>query len=422
MSADWKPPRGTQDILPPLSERFDAHQRRSAAIFERAGYRSIVTPMFEDTSLFVRGVGEGSDIVTKEMYSFTDRSGNPLTLRPEGTSSVMRAVISNHLWDEGLPIKLWYAAAMFRYDRPQKGRYRQHHQLGIEAIGTDDPAIDAEVLQVAREMLGEAGVTQTTLHLNSIGHPGPDCRDVYRPELVAFLEGHRDDLDDDCRRRMTTNPLRVFDCKDPRDQALLADAPVLLDRLCDACRAHFETVQGYLKDLGIDYEIAPRLVRGLDYYTRTTFEYQTPLLEAAQNTVCGGGRYDLLSEMLGGPPLPGIGFGAGVERVLLAQEAAGNAPERSRPECFVVPLGAEERPIAFRLVGAIRARGLAADMAFGDRSLKAHLTHANRLGARFAALIGAAERERGVATVRDMGTGEQSEVALDSVAAWLEDR
>ncbi|MFA5890932.1 MAG: histidine--tRNA ligase [Actinomycetota bacterium] len=420
MANEIQPPRGTQDILPPLSEQFEAHERRGAQIFGRAGYSRVITPMFEDTALFVRGVGESSDIVNKEMYTFEDRSGNSLTLRPEGTAAVMRAVISNHLWDAGLPIKLWYSAAMFRYDRPQKGRYRQHHQLGIEAIGSDDPAIDAEVIALGKELLDAAGVTGTRLLLNSIGHPG--CRGDYLPKLRAFLEQHRDELDADCGRRMTTNPLRVFDCKVERDQQILADAPTIDEDLCDECRAHFEAVQGHLRDAGIEFTIDARMVRGLDYYTRTAFEFQADVLEAAQSTVLGGGRYDLLSEMIGGPPMPGIGFGSGIERVLLAAEAAGALPEPPRLDCYVIALGESERTAGLVLVSAARRAGLGADFAYMARGLKAQLKHADRIGARYAVLIGAKELADGNATLRDMVSGEQTAVPLLDVPAWLKEQ
>jgi len=415
--AEIQAPRGTQDILPPLSERFGAHESLGADIFERAGYRRIITPMFEDTGLFVRGVGGSSDIVHKEMYTFTDRSENSLTLRPEGTSSVMRAVITNHMWDAGLPIKLWYSAAMFRYDRPQKGRYRQHHQLGIEAIGSEDPAIDAEVIGVGQEMLERAGVTEFELILNSIGHPG--CRGDYMPKLRAFLQEHREELDADCKRRMETNPLRVFDCKNERDQEILAGAPTLQDDLCEECRAHFAAVQEYLGDMGIAFRIDPRLVRGLDYYTRTAFEFQTSLLDAAQSTICGGGRYDVLSEMIGGPPLAGVGFGSGIERVLLAQEAAGKAAGPIAVDCFVIAVGSEQKRAAMMLARSFRRASLSADLPFSDKGLKAQLKHANRLGARYTCIIGADEAAEGVVTIRDMETGDQERVGLEKAPQWV---
>ncbi|MGZ4207159.1 MAG: histidine--tRNA ligase [Actinomycetota bacterium] len=415
-----KQPRGTQDFLPPASERFAAIEQLGAEIFERAGYGRVVSPMFEDTDLFVRGVGEATDIVNKEMYTFSDRSGNSLTLRPEGTAPVMRAIVTHHLWDKGLPIKLYYDAAMFRYERPQRGRFRQHHQLGIEAVGSEDPALDAEVIAVGWELLQRAGIGTVSLLLNSMGHPG--CRKDYMPALRAFLEQHRDELDADCKRRMVQNPLRVFDCKVPADQAILKDAPALGDFLCEDCRAHLAAVQGFLADAGIKYEAAPRLVRGFDYYTRTTFEYQSGALEAAQNAVGGGGRYDGLVEEIGGPALPGIGFGLGIERILLAQEAAGNAPTPKTLTCFVIPLEAEGRTDAVRLTAAVRAAGVSADMAYVERGLKTQLKHADRIGARFAAMLGANERAGGFATLRDMTSGEQHEVQLADVPGWLEAR
>jgi histidyl-tRNA synthetase len=415
-----KQPRGTQDFLPPESERFAALEGLGQEIFERAGYGRVITPMFEDTALFVRGVGEATDIVHKEMYTFNDRSKNSLTLRPEGTAPVVRAIVTHHLWDEGLPIKLYYDAAMFRYERPQKGRFRQHHQLGIEAIGSEDPALDAEVIAVGWELLERAGVGGVNLLLNSMGHPA--CRAEYLPKLRAWLQDRRAQLDEDCKRRMDTNPLRVFDCKNPEDQELLAQAPMLSEYICDDCRAHLASVARYLEDAEIKYEASPRLVRGFDYYTRTTFEYQSGALEAAQNALGGGGRYDGLVEEIGGPALPGIGFGLGIERILLAQEAAGTAAPARGITCFVVPLGPEEHQTAFQLTHAIRARGFSADMPYVERSLKTHLKHADRIGASFAALIGEKERERGVVTLRDMTSGEQQEVGLDDVPAWLEAR
>jgi len=417
-----KAPRGTQDFLPPASERFAAIQRAGAEVFEAAGYGRVMTPAFEDTALFVRGVGDSTDIVNKEMYSFTDRSGNELTLRPEGTASVMRAVVTNSMWDGGLPIKVYYDAAMFRYERPQKGRFRQHHQLGIEVVGTEDPAIDAEVIALGGEVLARVGAGETRLLLNSMGHPG--CREAYRPVLLAFLREHRDVLDEDCKRRMDQNPLRVFDCKNEDDQATLAEAPSLADALCVDCRAHLDAVAGFLDRLGIKHEAAPRLVRGFDYYTRTVFEWISVAAsaEGQSGTLCGGGRYDGLVEQLGGPSLPGIGFGMGIERLLLAQEAAGNAPPPARLGCFLVPIDEGSREAAFELCFAVRARGVSADLATDGRSLKAALKHANRLGARFAALIGRKDRVAGVATMRDLDDGEQAEVALGDVAAWLEER
>jgi histidyl-tRNA synthetase len=414
-----QPPRGTRDLLPPLSERFATLERDAAEIFERAGYRRIITPEFEATEIFTRGIGEATDIVTKEMYTFEDRSGNSLTLRPEGTAPVVRAIVTHRLNDATLPVKLFYAAPMFRYERPQKGRFRQHFQLGIEAVGAEDPALDAEVVEIGLMVVRAAGAGEVTTLLNSMGHPADDCRGLYLPALKEFLEKHREELDADCKRRMETNPLRVFDCKVEADQKILADAPTIEQFLCDSCRAHLDEVKRHLKDAGISFTPAPRLVRGFDYYTRTTFEYQSSALDAAQNALGGGGRYDGLVEDLGGPRLPGIGFGLGVDRILLAQEAAGNAAEGVRLDCYVVPLSEQERDLAVRLVRDLRDAGLAADMPYADRALKRNLKAADKLGARFAALIGEKERATGTATLREMTSGEQETVPLDAVAVKL---
>ncbi|GAC1412675.1 MAG: histidine--tRNA ligase [Actinomycetota bacterium] len=416
-SGSLQAPRGTQDFFAPLSERFAEHERRSGELFGRAGYHRIITPAFEDTALFVRGAGEGSDIVNKEMYTFTDRSDNSLTLRPEGTAPVMRAIITNNLHQGGLPVKVWYSAAMFRYDRPKKGRYRQHHQVGLEVVGSVDPAVDAEVITLGKRMLEGAGITNLTLLLNSIGHPG--CRADYAPRLKAFLESKRAELDADCQRRIDTNPLRVFDCKNERDQRILDDAPTIAEGLCDECREHFESVQGYLKELDVEFTIAPRLVRGLDYYTRTAFEFTTTVLEAAQSTVCGGGRYDALSEAIGGPSLPGIGFGSGIERVLIAQEASGAAVDPRPAGCLVIPISAEQKDAAVRLCWTLRDAGLSSDLPYAERGLKANMKHANRIGARFAAIIGPNDLASGVCTMRDLQSGEQSEISLEKVSEFL---
>ena len=417
-----QPPRGTRDLLPPLSERFTALERSAAATFERAGYRRIITPEFEATEIFVRGVGEATDIVTKEMYTFDDRSGHSLTLRPEGTAPVMRAIVTHGLHNAPLPVKLWYSAPMFRYERPQKGRYRQHFQLGIEAVGSEDPALDAEIVETGSRVLQEANVGEVTVLLNSMGHLSDDCRGRYLPALKAFLEKHREELDADCKRRMETNPLRVFDCKVPADQKILAEAPTLEQFLCDACREHLEAVKDYLKDAGISFTPAPRLVRGFDYYTRTTFEYQSGALDAAQNALGGGGRYDGLVEQLGGPKLPGIGFGLGIDRIMLAQEAAGTATDQVRLDVYVIPLSAEERDLAVRLVRAARGAGLSADMPYAERALKGSLKAADKLGARFAALIGSNEREAGTVTLREMTSGEQEAVPIGDVPLRLGER
>jgi histidyl-tRNA synthetase len=414
-------PKGTRDYLPPDSERFAEIERTGTRIFELAGYRRVITPMFEATETFSRGVGESTDIVNKEMYTFKDRSDNSLTLRPEGTAPVVRAIVSNNLWDQGLPVKLYYAAAMFRYERPQKGRYRQHHQLGIEAIGSEDPALDTEVVATGWQLLQACGLNDLTLLLNSMGHPADDCRARYVPALREFLQKHREQLDNDCKRRMEQNPLRVFDCKVPEDQAILADAPLLEEYLCEACREHLAAVQNGLKDLGIPYTMSPRLVRGFDYYTRTTFEYQSATFESAQNAVGGGGRYDGLVQQLGGPALPGIGFGIGIERIMLAQETAGVAAPSRELACLVVPVTIDEKDLALTLLRQLRDAGLRADAPYAERSLKANLKHANRLGARMVAIIGPNDREAGTCTLRMMESGEQKQVPLSEAVRRVQE-
>lgn len=408
--ADLQPPRGTHDVLPPASERFIALERLADEVFGQAGFGRIITPMFEDSALFDRGIGEQNEVVTKETYRFRDRGGNEVTLRPEGTAPVMRAIVSHHLWDEGLPIKVRYAAAMFRYERPQKGRVRQHHQVGIEAVGSDAPALDADIIGLAARFFDAAQVGGAALLLNSMGHLG--CRAEYRELFVAALTPRAGSLSEDSQRRLAHNPLRIWDSKDPADQAVLADAPRLPDHLCSECSQHLEEVRGFLDDWGIAYTMSPGLVRGFDYYTRTTFEFQSQALDSAQNALGGGGRYDGLVESIGGPSLPGIGFGIGIERVLLAQDAAGNAAATEPLACFVVGVRDEDLPAAMRFVRAVRAEGVNADAAYATRGLKAQMKHANRLGARTVALIGADEAAADAVTLRDMTTGDQAMIPV----------
>jgi histidyl-tRNA synthetase len=414
-----QPPRGTHDYLPPDSERFVLLERLADEIFGAAGYGRIITPMFEDSALFDRGIGEANDVVTKETYRFEDRGGNDLTLRPEGTAPVMRAIVSNHMWDSGLPIKVRYAAAMFRYERPQKGRVRQHHQVGLEAVGSEAPALDAEVVSLCHEFLARAEIGEVTLLLNSMGHD--ECRTAYKQAFVEALTPLKGQLSEDSQRRLEQNPLRIWDSKDPADREALAGAPRLPDHLCQPCAEHLAAVRGYLDAFGISYELSPGLVRGFDYYTRTTFEFQSQTLDSAQNAVGGGGRYDGLVEAIGGPSLPGIGFGIGLERVLLAQEAAGNAQASFPVDCFVVGLRDEDIPIALGFARQIRAAGLSSDVAYSTRGLKAQMKHADRIGARTVALIGADEAAAGAVTLRDMTSGEQQTIPIAEAVQRLID-
>ena len=411
------PPRGTLDLLPPAGSRIRALYDRAAALARLHGYRYVETPGFEATELFARTSGETSDVVTKEMYTFEDRRGRSLTLRPEGTAPVMRAYLAT-MQEHPTPFKTYYLTRMYRYSRPQEGRYREHRQFGIEVFGTDDPSADAEVIAVGDGYLRALGLTRIELQLNSIGDQV--CRPAYREELVAFLRGRRDQLTDEHRDRFEDNPLRVLDCKDDACRAVAAEAPRITDRLCDACRAHFDGVQSSLKEAGLTWTLEPTLVRGLDFYTRTAFEFVSPGLSPQQATLFGGGRYDGLAEVLGGPRVPGVGFGMGLERVLLALEQEGLAPpEEPGLVAFVVGVGDAGRARARDLVRELRAAGVAADVSFEDRPLKAQLKMADRSGAAYAAILGERELEAGVVTIRRLADGTQAEVAADALAEVL---
>jgi histidyl-tRNA synthetase len=373
----FEAPRGTHDILPseqPLWQRVLGEAERLCALY---GYRKIVTPGIEDTELIARTSGEGSDVVQKETYTFKDRGGRSLTLRPEATAPICRAYLEHGLHREPQPVKLYTVGPMWRYDRPQKGRFREHWQLSVEAIGSDDPAVDAELLQFYDELLRRLGVTDYVLHLNSIGDQ--NCRPAYVARLEAWLDERDDELDEEARAKRRTTPLRVFDVKSERVQALLTEAPKIGESLCDACREHFDEVRGVLDTVGVRYELRPTLVRGLDYYTRTTFEFRDEAI-GAQDTICGGGRYDGLIEAIGGPPTPGIGFGAGIERLLLSLGDVG-APAEGIDVFFVAEDGADRRAIA-AAVAELRRRGISADMDYAGRSVKGQRTQASRLGAR----------------------------------------
>jgi histidyl-tRNA synthetase len=365
-------PRGTHDILPsdqPLWQRVTGQMERLCSLY---GYRRIQTPVFEDTALFERTSGAGSDVVQKEMYTFTDRGERSLTLRPEGTAPICRAYVEHGMHREPQPVKLYTIAPMYRYAAPQKGRFREHWQLSVEAIGSGDPAIDAEVIQLYRTLLANLGVTTFELKLNSIGDS--ECRPAYLERLKEWLDAHAAALDEDARQKRATNPLRVFDVKNPSVLAVLADAPKIGDSLCDACREHFDTVRGYLDAYGVEYTLEPTLVRGLDYYTRTTWEFVGPW-EGEQSTISGGGRYDGLVEEIGGPPTPGIGFGAGIERLLLALEADGVAAEEAKLDVFVAVDRGQQ---ALDLVRHLRAAGFAADTDYAGRSLKGQVGYAQK--------------------------------------------
>jgi histidyl-tRNA synthetase len=393
VSVRFEAPRGTHDILPSEQPQWQWVRGEMEAVCRLYGYRRIDTPGFEDTELIVRTSGGGSDVVQKETYTFQDRGGRSLTLRPEGTAPICRAYLQHGLQREPQPQKLYTIGPMWRYDRPQKGRYREHWQLSVEAIGTDDPAIDAEVIQLYDELLRRLGLTGYALELNSIGDR--QCRPAYMELLSAWLDEHDAELDDEARAKRRTTPLRVFDVKSERVQAVLADAPKIGESLCDACREHFAQVRESLDSYGVEYELVPTLVRGLDYYTRTTFEFKSEDL-GAKDTICGGGRYDGLIEEIGGPPTPGIGFGAGIERLLLSIP---DAPAEDRQtDVFVVCDEDAVRRRIFPVLAELRRRGLRADMDYAGRSTKGQLTQASRLGAGWTVIV-----HGDTATVREQG-------------------
>lgn len=407
-------PKGTYDLLPDEAAERDAVVATAARLFETWGYRRIVTPEFEDTSLFARGVGEATDIVRKEMYTFSDRGGRSLTLRPEGTAPVCRAYVEHglHRWPQ--PVKLWYYAPMFRYERPQAGRYRQHYQLGVEALGSAEPALDAEVILLLADLFRALGVEGVRLHVNSMGDPA--CRPAYVARLREHLRAHEAELCGDCRERLALNPLRTFDCKVEGCRAVLEAAPRLVDHLCDACRVHHERVLALLRRAGLEPEPDFRLVRGLDYYTRTTFEFVSDRL-GAQSGVGGGGRYDGLVAEIGGPPTPGVGWGSGLERITLAMRAPLARPWL--PCAWVVSFAEESREEAFLLARRLREAGLATEVDLAGRSVKGQLRQAGRSGARAAVLVGLAEVPAGMVRLRPLDGGEERDVPVEDLAATL---
>jgi histidyl-tRNA synthetase len=401
------------DYVPPDSAQFVAVRDGLLAAARRAGYGDIELPIFEDTALFARGVGESTDVVSKEMYTFADRGDRSVTLRPEGTAGVVRAVIEHGLDRGALPVKLCYAGPFFRYERPQAGRYRQLQQVGVEAIGVDDPALDAEVIAVADAGFRSLGLDGFRLEITSLGDE--TCRPQYRELLQSFLFGL--DLDDETRTRAEINPLRVLDDKRPEMRAMTADAPVLLDHLSGAARQHFDTVLSHLDALGVAYVVNPRMVRGLDYYTKTTFEFVHDGL-GAQSGIGGGGRYDGLMHRLGGQDLSGIGFGLGVDRTLLALRAEGkSAGKAARCDVFGVPLSEPAKLELAVLASQLRASGVRVDMAYGGRGLKGAMRAADRSGARLALVVGERDLEAGTVGVKNLATGEQVSVAGRSAVA-----
>jgi len=414
----YRAPRGTSDILPQEQAYWRYIEQKVVDICQLYGYERIDFPAFEDTSLFSRSIGEGTDIVEKEMYTFEDKGGNKITLRPEGTAPVCRAYLEHGMHNLPQPVKLYYFASIFRYERPQAGRYRQHYQFGYEAIGEDDPALDAEVINMGWQFFSSLNLGRLSLIINGIGCK--QCRPGYLAALKDYCADHTDDLCPDCKTRLKRNPLRLLDCKKPLCRQIAASAPRSTDYLCPQCDDHFSRLKRYLGLLGLPFELNHCLVRGLDYYTRTVFEIQ-PEGEGAQSTLGGGGRYDDLIEELGGRPTPAIGFAAGIERMILnlkKQEVP--IPTLPRPQVFMACIGDEARDEAIKLAAALRKKGIGVIEAVGDRSLKAQLRQANNLDAKYAVIIGEQEVKDGTVILRDMTTSEQKTVPLKELEKHLQ--
>jgi histidyl-tRNA synthetase len=413
-------PRGTQDILPGTVEKWQWIEKTAKEVCQTFNYSEIRTPIFEHTELFQRGVGDTTDIVQKEMYTFEDRGGRSLTLRPEGTASVVRSYVENKMYgDPNQPIKLFYSGPMFRYERPQAGRFRQFVQFGVEAIGSEDPAIDAEVISVVMTIFQKLGLKNIQLVINSLGDK--ESRLAHREALIQHFKPRIGEFCSDCQNRLEKNPLRILDCKKDRDHELMKTAPSILDYLTEPSRKFFDKVQFYLKELGIEYIVDPTLVRGLDYYNHTAFEIMSNAEGfGAITTLCGGGRYNGLVQELGGPEMPGIGFAFSIERLLQALEAEKvELPIQSGLDCYLVSLGEEAKDYSVKLLQELRHAGIRADKDYQDRKMKAQLKQADRLGARFVAIIGEDELKKHVVVLKQMETGEQREVPIDQLVSEL---
>ncbi len=407
------PPRGTADLLPPGSERMRRLYEEAHTVAALYGYRYLETPAFEATEVFARTSGETSDVVQKEMYTFLDRSDRSLSLRPEGTAPVVRAVLAGGS-GVSLPFKGYYVEPMWRYGRPQKGRLREFRQFGVEVLGTQEPAADVETIALGADYLRRTGLGEVLLEVNSIGDGA--CRPAYRDTLIAYLGSKREQLTDEHRERFADNPLRVLDCKDEACRSVSRDAPMIGDHLCDACREHFELVLRGLDDAGVEWRRVDTLVRGLDYYVRTAYEYVSPSLPPGQASLGGGGRYDGLAELLGLPATPGVGFALGLERILLALDGEGAGQRGAAGGVYVVTMGAQAAAAGRKLVGDLRAAGVPAQMAFEERPLKAQLKMADRSGAAFAAIMGEREIAAGSVTLRRLADGVQEDIATQEVA------
>lgn len=410
-------PKGTKDMMPEDAYKWHYLEEKFADICRRYGFKEIRTPVFEHTELFHRGVGDTTDIVQKEMYTFQDFAGRSITLRPEGTSPVVRAYTEHKEYAGVQPNKYYYNIPCFRYEKPQSGRLREFHQFGVETFGSIDMMADAEIIAIGYDFIKEMGITDVRLEINSVGCP--KCRGEHRTALKDFLKPKFDQLCPTCQERYNTNPMRILDCKSPIDQELVQGAPMMLDYLCDECRQAFEDLKKNLDAFGIEYEVNPKIVRGLDYYTKTAFEFVTDKI-GAQGTVCGGGRYDGLVEEIGGPSTPGVGWGMGKERMLMTMEACGfEIPQEPGTDVFIAYLGEAGKTAALKLMKELRENGVAVQMDVMGRNLKNQFKHANRINAAKTVVIGESELESGKLTIKDMVSGEQTEVAIDAVVDAL---
>ncbi|MDP1721187.1 MAG: histidine--tRNA ligase [Candidatus Nanopelagicaceae bacterium] len=411
----YQAPKGVSEYFPPRSRSFEWVRETLLAPIRRAGYQLLELPVFEDTELFTRGVGASTDVVSKEMYTFEDRGGRSITLRPEGTVGALRSIIEHGLDRGPLPTKVFYSGPFFRAERPQAGRYRQFYQVGIEAVGTEDPALDAEVIAIAYAGYRALGLTQFRLEITSLGDS--KTRSLHRVELLSFIDTL--ELDAATRARAELNPLRLFDDKREEVRDLMSTAPLLLDYLSDESRSHFEQVKGFLKDIGIEFTVNPRMVRGLDYYTGTTFEFVHDLL-GAQSGIGGGGRYDGLMEQLGGQPISGIGFGLGIDRALLAAEAEGVVErEAFVTDLLIIPLGTAAKSVALSLSDELRTYDLTVEISFGDRPLKSAMKNADKSGAGYVLILGDAELASGIVELKEMRTGVTTSVSLSSLVSTI---
>ena len=412
-----KAPKGTKDMLPQDAYKWQYIEKEWKKICSEYGFKEIRTPVFESTDLFNRGVGDTTDIVQKEMYTFEDMGGRSITLKPEGTSPAVRAFIESNMYAETQPTKIFYDTPCYRYEKPQAGRLREFHQFGIENFGTPSMMADAEIIALGHDFLKRMGIEDIELHISSVGCR--KCRPVYRKVLQDFLRPKYDCLCETCKSRFDKNPMRILDCKSPEDKEAVKDAPMMIDYMCDDCRKDFEDLKSYLDAMGIEYVVDPSIVRGLDYYTKTAFEFITTKI-GAQGTVCGGGRYDHLIEEVGGPDMPGVGFGLGKERLLLLMDACGHdfgAPPA--PQIFLAWIGDEAKLYALNLLHELRDQGIRADMDTRERNLKGQMKYANKLGAEFTAVIGGDEVASGEITLKNMSTSEQTKVRKEALADAL---